>query len=44
MNVILSNEVVTIIDLDPNWINGTFSIEQNERDEIIASVREHFSE
>jgi hypothetical protein len=44
MNVILSNEFVTIIDLDPNWINGTFPIEQNERDEIIASVREYFSE
>ena len=39
-----AKELAAKIDLDPNWINGTFPIEQNERDEIIASVREHFSE
>ena len=39
-----AKELAAKIDLDPNWINGTFPIEQNERNEIIASVREHFSE
>lgn len=39
-----AKELAAKIDLDPNWINGTFPIDQNERNEIIASVREHFSE
>jgi len=39
-----AKELAAKIDLEPNWINGTFPIEQNERNEIIASVREYFSE
>lgn len=39
-----AKELAAKLDLDPNWINGTFPIDQNERNEIIASVREHFSE
>ena len=39
-----AKELAAKIDLDPNWINGTFPIEQNERDKIITSTREHFSE
>ncbi len=39
-----AKELAEKIDLEPNWINGTFPIAQNERNEIIASVREYFSE
>ena len=39
-----AKELGAKLDLDPNWINGTFPIEQNERDKILTSAREHFSE
>ena len=34
-----AKELAVKIDLDRDWLNGNFPIEQNERDEIISSTR-----
>ena len=39
-----AKELAEKISLYPDWLNGNFPIEQSERDEIIASTRELFSE
>jgi len=40
----MAKELAVKISLDRDWLNGNFPIEQSERDEIITSIREHFSE
>ena len=39
-----AKELAVKIDLERDLLNGNFSIEQSERDEIITSIRERFSE
>jgi len=40
----MAKELAVKISLDRDWLNGNFPIEQSERDEIITSIRERFSE
>jgi hypothetical protein len=39
-----AKELAENFPLDRDWLNGNFPIEQSERDEIITSIRERFSE